>query len=183
MFRLSGFLFISLFSAVAFGQSTDATISGLVIDPSGAGIQGAQVTVRNTRTGVVNVTDANTTGSYVFAALQPGNYQLSASHSGFSKYVVNELELDVGANCHFRTACHGASSGWTKRYGSAEDVSWRDWSQRWTEFQLTISAVPLFVWNPKYATTSRLCANRLGSSIVSTNVNAIRIPHPVHRLH
>ena len=97
MSRISGVVFVLFFSSVAFGQSTDATISGLVIDPSGAAVQGAKVTVKNTRTGVVNVTDANTTGNYVFAALQPGTYQLFATHSGFSKYVVNELELDVGS--------------------------------------------------------------------------------------
>lgn len=82
---------------MAIGQSADATISGIVSDPSGAGVAGATVVARNTRTGVVAETKANGSGVYVFPALQPGAYQISAEHTGFQKYVVNDLDLDVAA--------------------------------------------------------------------------------------
>lgn len=86
-----------LLSISGFAQSTDATISGSVIDPSGAGIPGARVIARNTQTGVASETEANASGVYVLPALQPGSYQVAADRAGFRKYVINELELEVGA--------------------------------------------------------------------------------------
>ena len=81
----------------AISQSTDAFVSGLISDPSGAGVPNVHVTARNVNTGVTTETRANHSGVYVFAALQPGLYQLSAELPGFQKYVVRDLELDVAA--------------------------------------------------------------------------------------
>ncbi|MBM3768927.1 MAG: TonB-dependent receptor, partial [Acidobacteria bacterium] len=86
-----------LLSISGYAQSTDAIISGSVIDPSGAGIAGSRVIARNTQTGVVSESETNAAGGYVFPALQPGTYQISADHTGFRKYVINELEVEVGA--------------------------------------------------------------------------------------
>ena len=94
---IAGLLFLPFLGWPAFAQSTDATISGSVLDPSGGVVSGAQVTARNALTGIVTKTEANSTGVYVLAALQPGTYQIGASHPGFHKYVINDLELDVGA--------------------------------------------------------------------------------------
>ena len=94
---IAGLLLLLFPGWSGFAQTTDATISGSVLDPSGGVITGAQVTARNALTGIVTTTEANSTGVYVFAALQPGTYQIGASHPGFHKYVINDLELDIGA--------------------------------------------------------------------------------------
>ena len=97
LFRTYCFLALLATATCAFGQSTDATISGSVLDSSGAAIPAARVSARNSLTGVVTETEANHNGLYVFAALQPGTYQISASHTGFQRYVINALELDIGS--------------------------------------------------------------------------------------
>src|SRR5437899_12789970 len=84
-------------SCLAVAQSTDAPVSGNVTDPTGAAVANARVSARNVNTGVVSQTNANEAGVFVFGALQPGTYQVTAEHTGFQKYVVNDLILDVAA--------------------------------------------------------------------------------------
>src|SRR5256712_7121077 len=96
MKRWCGVLF--LFIAVSTSaQSTNATLSGTVLDPTGARIPNVQVTAQNTQTGVVLTNVTNEAGVYVFPSLQPGTYRLTAESSGFRKYVLNDLVVDVSA--------------------------------------------------------------------------------------
>jgi len=93
----SAVLAVLVCAGAAAAQSTDAVLSGTVTDPSGAVIAGAVVTARNVKTGVSNQTPANESGVYLFAALQPGVYRLTAEHSGFRKLILNDVALEIGA--------------------------------------------------------------------------------------
>src|SRR6266849_2485779 len=68
---------------LAFGQSTNATVSGTVSDSSGAVLPGVSVTATNTGTGVVTSGVSNESGVYNFASLLPGTYKVSAELPGF----------------------------------------------------------------------------------------------------
>jgi hypothetical protein len=83
-------------AASAFAQ-TDATVSGTITDPSGAHIVNATVTALNTSTGVATTSHTNDAGVYVFPALPPGTYRISAEHSGFRKTFLNDVVLAVGS--------------------------------------------------------------------------------------
>lgn len=78
-------------------QSTDASLSGTVRDGSAAPVSQAAVTATNTRTGVKTKNTSNDSGSYRFAALPPGLYQLAVERSGFRIASVMQIQLDVGA--------------------------------------------------------------------------------------
>ncbi|MFN0168199.1 MAG: TonB-dependent receptor [Bryobacteraceae bacterium] len=78
-------------------QATTAHLEGVVQDPSGAVVQGAKVSVINTRTQARAETLVNAQGLFVFLSLQPGAYTLSVEAAGFRKAVVSGLELNVGA--------------------------------------------------------------------------------------
>ncbi|MBI2150988.1 MAG: carboxypeptidase regulatory-like domain-containing protein, partial [Acidobacteria bacterium] len=68
----------------AFSQvGINATLSGTVSDPTGALIPGVEVTATNTGTGVVSTALTNESGTYRFASLQPGAYEVKAELSGF----------------------------------------------------------------------------------------------------
>src|SRR5438128_667175 len=96
MKRWCGVLF--LFVAVSvYAQSTNATLSGTVLDPAGARIPNVQVTAQNTQTGIVLTSLTNDAGVYVFPSVQPGTYRLTAELAGFRKYVLNDLVVDVSA--------------------------------------------------------------------------------------
>lgn len=96
---LFGPLFLILLSAVAvLAQTPDtATILGQVSDPSQAAIVGAQVTVKNTQTGLQRTVETDGSGKFAIAGLPiAGTYELTASKSGFSDAKVPEITLIGG---------------------------------------------------------------------------------------
>jgi len=82
--------------SLAFGQGTEAILTGTVIDPSGASMPGAVVVALNVDTGVSTKEVANNSGVYLFPGLPPGNYRVSAEKPGFRKIVMSDNILRVG---------------------------------------------------------------------------------------
>ncbi|HXY50307.1 MAG TPA: carboxypeptidase regulatory-like domain-containing protein [Terriglobales bacterium] len=83
-----------LAAAVVFAQ-TSASIVGSVMDPTGAIISGAQVTVINSEKGITRTTASNADGEFGVPALPPGKYDLSVNKSGFKKFEAKGIVLDV----------------------------------------------------------------------------------------
>lgn len=81
--------------APAIAQSPTAIINGIVIDPSGAAIVGAQVVVVNDATGVQYITKTNGGGIYVVPNLPPGPYRIQVSNSGFKTIVKPDIVIHV----------------------------------------------------------------------------------------
>jgi len=92
-----GFILFVLFlcSSLAFAQSTSATISGGVTDPSGKFIQGADVEIANDATGVVYSSSTNGSGMYVVPILPPGHYHVQVSKPGFTTIIKADIVLNV----------------------------------------------------------------------------------------
>jgi hypothetical protein len=78
-------LLVMVLSAAAFGQTTSATLTGTVHDPSGAAVQGALVRVIDSRTELRFETVTSLEGTFGFPALQPGEYTLEVELTGFRK--------------------------------------------------------------------------------------------------
>src|SRR5580658_501231 len=72
-------------SSLQAQTSTTGNIAGIVTDPTGAVVPGVSITLKNIDTGSSTSTTSNSQGSYNFAFLQPGNYSLVASMTGFQK--------------------------------------------------------------------------------------------------
>src|SRR5260370_13335286 len=77
----------------AAAQENSATLSGQVLDPSGAGIPGARVVARNVQTGIERVTLTNDTANYTIPLLPIGAYDISAEKEGFKKYIQTSVVL------------------------------------------------------------------------------------------
>jgi Carboxypeptidase regulatory-like domain/TonB dependent receptor len=77
-------------------QATTATLSGVVTDPNGAVIAGAQVTATQTGTGTQRQTTTNDTGFYVLTNLLPGEYEVKAQATNFAEALRKSLVLQVG---------------------------------------------------------------------------------------
>ncbi|MGH9688735.1 MAG: TonB-dependent receptor domain-containing protein [Candidatus Acidiferrales bacterium] len=69
---------------------------GKVTDPSGAVVAGATVTVTNIGTNVSRTLTTDSSGAYVAAALNPGNYTVSAQAAGFKVVVHQGVVVQVG---------------------------------------------------------------------------------------
>lgn len=68
----------------ANAQTGAATVTGTVVDSTGAAMPGASVKVSNTASGQVRETQTNSSGSYSVPLLQPGVYNLTISKEGFA---------------------------------------------------------------------------------------------------
>ena len=93
-----GFLLLFLLAGAVHAQVdyATATLKGTVVDPQGAVVAGAVVTVTNPATAITRSTRSNSDGSYQLSTLPPGAYQLTVEAQGFNKVVVRNLELTVG---------------------------------------------------------------------------------------
>ncbi len=89
------FVLSSLIPSRATAQEARGAIQGRVVDASGAGIPGASVEVLNVATGVVTPTTTNAEGSYRVPFLIPGNYTVTVTLTGFSKFVSDNIEVHV----------------------------------------------------------------------------------------
>ena len=86
-----------LAAGIAAAQSTNASIYGSILDPTGAAVASANVVATNVKTGVALPTQSNDSGTYIFPSLQPGSYSLSADAPGFRKAIATGVQLDVSA--------------------------------------------------------------------------------------
>ena len=83
---LAGFACLALLLSVApLRAQVQSGISGTVVDPSQAVINGARVTITNNSTGVVSNTVTSTAGTFNAVGLIPGEYTLAAEAAGFRK--------------------------------------------------------------------------------------------------
>ncbi len=65
-----------------------ATVTGTVVDPSGAVVSGASLKLTNDGTGEVNTATSNAAGAFTFPSLAPGDYHLSSTAKGFATTTV-----------------------------------------------------------------------------------------------
>jgi len=90
---------IALLLPVAlFCQEFRGSISGIVTDPTGAAIPGAQVTVTETHTGTKIPTVSDSTGKYTAPFLLPGDYDIAVQSQGFKAFL--RKGVHVGADDH-----------------------------------------------------------------------------------
>src|SRR5947209_972679 len=85
-------VFLSVVSTVA---QTQASISGVIHDPTGAVIPGVTVTVTNPATNFVRTAISNEAGVYNFPSLQPGRYNIKVELPGFRMITQNDVELQI----------------------------------------------------------------------------------------
>ncbi|MBA3514920.1 MAG: TonB-dependent receptor [Pyrinomonadaceae bacterium] len=83
-----------LLPALGSAQSPRASVRGLVTDPNGAVVPGANVQVVNTQTNESRTATTDEDGSYAVLSLTPGLYTLTAERDGFKKFS-RSLSLQV----------------------------------------------------------------------------------------
>jgi hypothetical protein len=85
------------FVAVVTGQiANEGAVLGVVTDPSGAAIVGAQVTVENLDTRFTKTVTTDGAGSFEILALPIGPYSVMVSLQGFKTWKVARLVLNIG---------------------------------------------------------------------------------------
>lgn len=81
--------------SVAVAQVPQGSIVGRVVDPTGAQIAGAQVTVQNQGTGNDRSTITSGSGEFALPNLDPGQYRITISAQGFKTSVASNVTLNI----------------------------------------------------------------------------------------
>ena len=94
---------VSLFAFIAFcfnakqgWSQVTASISGRVVDATGATVGGATVTVKNPETGATRIVTTDETGNYRVLSLPVGSQEIRAEKQGFRAAVRTGINLVVG---------------------------------------------------------------------------------------
>src|SRR5438128_2559673 len=82
---LAGALLL-LCAHAGFSQNITGSVTGSVVDSSGASVAGAAVKLTNTGTGITQSAVSDSAGDFRFLLLPPGNYALDASNPGFKSF-------------------------------------------------------------------------------------------------
>ena len=92
-------------TAVIASAQTLSGVTGVVTDPTGALVPGAQVTLLDTKTSRELTTTTNDQGVYSFNNVPQGSgYRLTFTAQGFQTFVLNDVSLGIG-----RTETHNAT--------------------------------------------------------------------------
>lgn len=97
------FIFASLASACAQQTVNNASLSGRVVDPSGAVVAGAQVTATQTATNISRTTSTSRDGRFRFPYLSLGAYNVHIHQQGFAE-ADRSVTLTVGADFDLQIA-------------------------------------------------------------------------------
>src|SRR3989449_2175452 len=93
--RFWSVLCVVLLSVLPTIAQTQAGISGVIRDPSGAVIPGVTITVTNPATNSARSVISNEAGVYNLPGLQPGKYNIKVELPGFRTITQNDVELQV----------------------------------------------------------------------------------------
>ena len=107
-----GTLSVPFLPQSAYAQTTSGNLTGTVTDSTGAAVANAKVTATNLATDVALTATTNASGDYLIQNLPAGKYNLSATAAGFSKYTLQNLNVEVNrtATAKLTLAVAGAST-------------------------------------------------------------------------
>jgi Carboxypeptidase regulatory-like domain len=83
-------------SQAGFAQLDRGTISGILTDPTGSAISGANITVTNTAMGTQSSTLTTSAGVYTIPELPAGQYSVTVKVPGFRELIRNGITVSVG---------------------------------------------------------------------------------------
>ncbi len=126
-------LAFAIFATCSLKGQAVAGMTGTVADSTGAVVPNASVTVTNEATGVSTHAATSSAGTYAFNGLIPGTYDIAVEASGFQKFVLTGIGVEVS-----RTATMNV----TLKAGSAEQT-----------VQVQANAIALNTTQPQIGTT------------------------------
>jgi len=92
---IAAIVLLALFVAAGFAQTTTASITGTVADPTGAVVPSVKVTAINVGTNGNYPATTNESGVFNLLFLPVGQYNVSTEAQGFKKTILGPFTLEV----------------------------------------------------------------------------------------
>ena len=96
------FFLLAMFCVGVLAQQETGQITGKVVDPNGAVVPGATVTVKSVSTGAERTATADDQGTFIVPALQPGLYDVTVKSGQFAENT-QRVQVTVGAKITIET--------------------------------------------------------------------------------
>ncbi len=166
-------LMLSLAGAL-LAQTFTGSITGAVLDPAGAVIPDARVTLTNTATGETREVKSNSEGRFTFAQLQPSIYTLKVTQSGFRDYLRTGLQLLANQTLEANVSmAAGLASETVEISAAAQMLDTQTANQSVTLQERDVRELPVVARNPfaLFHTQAGAVAPRTGVSGSTTDQN------------
>jgi hypothetical protein len=155
-----------------FGQTPTGRLLGIVSGPDGA-LPNATVTVTFNQTGKVQTVVTDGDGAFSLAQLEPGEYTVTVTASGFKNFVANQVKIDIGREYNLLPVLEIGSVQETVTVTAGADVVTATSAQVTnTVSPQQILSLPLITRNPLNLTT--LQAGTASNPFQGTSVNGMR---------
>jgi len=138
-------LFVFAFSALRLPAQTQTTgeITGVVTDPSGAVVAKAKVMLKDNSKGSTQSTETNKEGVYHFELLNPSNYTITVTSSGFQESrTIADVALGQVTSADIQLAIGSASQTVTVAGGSEPLIQTENGNVATTFSQQQLGEVP-----------------------------------------
>src|SRR5262245_19387615 len=88
---------LSLLSPSTGAQTAStSTVSGTIIDASGAAVPNAKVELLDNDTQAKFTTTTGDDGHYTFSTVRPGSYKITVTANGFRQAIISSVKVEVG---------------------------------------------------------------------------------------
>jgi len=170
-------LLILILSALPVHAQFGSSLSGTVLDPSGAAIPNATVTLSNAATQQQQVSVTNATGAYHFGELGPGKYSLSIAATGFKQSNLSDVAIEAETPRDIVVALKpgGATESVTVTADQQQQLQTADASIGSTITSEEIQRLPIFGGDPYELL--RTAPGITGDGARAGNGNAILLPN------
>ncbi len=119
-FALAPLAFVAVTAIHA--QTNSGALRGEVRDSQGAKVRGATVTLTNLATQITRTDTTNEAGIYQFSAVDPGDYKVTVSSTGFSTFEVAHAPVELAATATVDAVLQVGDSGVTVEVTTAEPL-------------------------------------------------------------
>jgi hypothetical protein len=134
------------FAPAASGQSTGAQLTGSIVDPTGAMVPGAEVTLTSVETGVTLKTASSPDGLYSFFNLTGGHFELRVTVKGFREYVQKGLRIGLNEKARIDVKLElGAESQQVEVNADASALNYETVEQSGGVAPDTVNELPLII--------------------------------------
>ena len=165
------FLLASCFGTHLFAQS--ASVSGQVLDSSGAAVPGAEVTLLNTDTQVTLKTVSDASGVFILPPLAPGRYQVTVTATGYSTWVESGIVLEVGEKYELNPVLKvGSVSTTVAVTAAAPEINTEDSDLSTVTESSLVANIPLDVRNPLQEINFTVGVTQSNSLTAGTNASS-----------